>query len=110
MHRPHIDDAAAFLPVHLPQGGTGREEGSVQMDRKQLPPLLELELDERRNALDASVADKDVEPSEGFDRPCHSAFHLLLAADIHAHPERAFTRRVDPGRRLLGRTLIEGKG
>ena len=69
--------------------------------------FVEFELDKRRHDLDAGVADQDVEPPEGFDRRRHSAFHLLLVADIHANPERAFTHRIDLGRRFLRRAVIK---
>ena len=107
MHGSHVDDAAALLAVHLAQGGAGRQEGAVQVDGKHLLPFVEIELDERRHDLDAGVADQDVEAPEGFDRLRHSAFHLLLVADIHANPERTFAHRIDLGRGFLRRVLIK---
>ena len=77
------------------------------MDREQLLPFCELELDERGDDLDAGVADQDVEAPEGFDHPCHPGFDLLLVAHIHRNPERALKRRIDLGRRFLRRLPIE---
>ena len=96
-----------FCLIHLPQGGTGRQEGPIQVDGEQLLPFCELELDERGDDLDAGVADQDVEAPEGFDHPCHPGFDLLLVAHIHRDPERALHERIDLGRRFLRRLLIE---
>jgi hypothetical protein len=77
------------------------------VDGKQLPPFLELELDQRRDDLDAGVADQDVDAPEGFDSPRHSALDLLLVSDVHANPERALGGRIDLKGRLLGRLRVK---
>ena len=48
--------------VHVPQRGAGGQEGAVEMDRQQLLPVGEVEVDERLDDLDAGIADQDVEP------------------------------------------------
>ena len=79
----------------------------IQVDGKQLLPFCKLEFDERGDDLDAGVTDQDVEAPEGFDRPCHPDFDLLLIAHIHCDPERALHERIDLGGRFLRRLLIE---
>jgi hypothetical protein len=98
VHGPHVDDAAALLAIHLPQGGTGRQERPIQMDGEQLLPFCELKLDQRGHDLDAGVADQDV---ESFERLRHAGFNLFLVAHVHGDAERTLGHRIDLGGRFL---------
>ena len=59
--RAHVDHAAVLGGVHVLQAGLGGEEGAVEMDRQQLLPVGEGEVDQRLDDLDAGVADQDVD-------------------------------------------------
>ena len=65
MHRAHVDDAAAGPAAYMRcRHGARGQEGAVEMDRQHLLPLGEFELLERRDDLDAGVADQDVDAAE----------------------------------------------
>ena len=66
------------LLVHLAQRRARGEEGAVEMDRQQLLPFGEFEVDERRDDLDAGIADQNVERAECRDHLGGAGLHLRL--------------------------------
>ena len=80
---------------YVAQCGTRRQECPVEMDRHELSPLRELELDDRRHDLDPGIADEDVEAPEGLDHLRNAGLDLILAGDVHGDAECALSARVD---------------
>ena len=68
MGRRGADDAAPLLRLHARHRGTDRVKGRRQVDGDDRVPLLDWELLDRRNVLDAGVRDQDVDRAEGFLR------------------------------------------
>ena len=89
MHRAHVDYAAAVLLVHLPKRGTRRQKGSIEMNRQQLLPLGEFEIDKRLDDLNASIADEHIERAECGNRFVDTGIYLVLIGDVHGNAQRA---------------------
>ena len=77
------------------------------MDRQQFLPLGELEFDQRRDDLNAGVADKNIERAECLDHPNGAGLHLMLVGDIHRHANGALSAGIDLVSRCISRALIE---
>src|SRR5262245_26033223 len=77
------------------------------MDRQQFLPLGELEFDQRRDDLNAGVADKNIERAECIDHPGGASLHLLLIGDIHRHADGALSAGIDLTSRCISGFLIE---
>src|SRR5262249_6612547 len=105
--RTHVNDASAPLLVHLAQRCTRRQKGAVEMDRQQLLPLGELEIDQRGNDLNAGIADKNIERAECFDHSCGACLHLPFVTNIHTHADGALSARINLASRRISRVLIK---
>ena len=67
MHRAHVDDAAAALLVHVAQGCARGQEGAVEVDGQQPLPIVERQLLDRRDDLNAGIADQNIDSPEFLD-------------------------------------------
>ena len=77
------------------------------MDREQLLPFGEFEIDDRRDDLDAGIADQHVDAAERLDDLGGAGVHLLFVGDVHGDADRALAARVDLLRGGIGRLLVE---
>ncbi len=73
---------------------------------KQLLPVRELEFIERRDDLDAGIADEHVDLAELLDRARDAGLDLLLVRHVHDHADR-LARIAEFRRRRVGGLLIE---
>ena len=64
------------------QAGARGQECAVEMDRQQLLPVRERKFIHRMDDLDTSVADQDIDASEGIDRGLYRGVDLFLARDV----------------------------
>ena len=64
MGRGRVDDAAPAARLHARHGGADGVEGGGQIDGDDLVPLLDRELLDRRDVLDAGIVDEDVDGAE----------------------------------------------
>ena len=96
-----------LLLVHLAQRGARGEERAVEMDRQQLLPFGEFEVDERRDDLDAGIADQNVKRAEGLDHFGGADVHLFFVGDIHGDADGTLAARIDLPGSGIGRLLTE---
>src|SRR6516225_10486761 len=107
MDGAHVDDAAAPLLVHLPQRRARGEERTIKMDRQQLLPFCELEVDNRRNDLNSGVAHENVECSEFLDHLRGADIHLLLVGHIHRYADGALAGGINLMGGRIGAVTVE---
>ncbi len=107
MDRAHVDDASAFLLVHLPQRRSRGEERSIEMDRQKQLPLGKIEVDQRRDDLDSGIADQDVQRAERLDNLGGAGIHLAFVRHVHDDADGALAGRVELPGGGLGRLLVE---
>src|SRR5579875_1089705 len=104
MDRAHVDDrAAALLLVHLAQACARGKEGAVKMNRYHPAPVVEGELVERIDVLDAGIAHQHVDAAIGLDQGGDGAVDLGFLRHIHAQP-----RRLPAGLADLARDHVRG--
>src|SRR5271157_6460189 len=96
------DGAAAALPDHVPQAGTGRQEGPVEVHGQDLPPVSEREVDQRGDVLDTGVADQDVDAAESSGDLVDTGIDLRLVGDVHRDRRRDAAAERDLAHDLLG--------
>ena len=77
------------------------------MDRQQLLPFGEFELDDGCHDLDAGVADEDIQRAKRLDDFRGARLHLCFVADIHCHADRPLAVRIDLARGGIGRLLVQ---
>jgi hypothetical protein len=65
------------------------QEGSGQVDRDDLLPLLQRHVDELEGLLDPGVVDQQVEPAEGLADLGEAALDVGLDRDVHLDGHRA---------------------
>jgi hypothetical protein len=77
------------------------------MDRQQLLPLGELEIDDWRHDLNPGIADENVETPQGGHDLSRTRVNLLLVGHVHADADRQATSGIDLGRSRNRRLQIE---
>ncbi len=107
VHRAHVDDAAVLGGVHVLQAGLGGEEGAVEMDRQQLLPVGEREVDDRLDDLDAGVADQDVDLAVLGHGVGDALLDLGLVGHVHGDGEGIASLGLDLGCGLAGGIEVE---
>src|SRR5690554_5050782 len=86
MHRAEIEDAgAARLAIHLAQTGAGGQKGAIEMHSGDLAPVVETQLIERFDMLDAGVGHGDVEAPPLLYHGSDTGIHSGLISDIHGN-------------------------
>src|SRR5262249_27063577 len=65
------------------------------------------EVDQRRDDLNAGVADQNVERAERLDDGGDTRLHLVLGGDVHGDADGVLAARVDLPRGGVGRLLVE---
>ena len=77
------------------------------MDRQQLLPVREREIDDRLDDLDTGIADQDVDPAVLGHHVGHALLHRRLVHHVHADREGVRALRPDLGRRRVGRIQVQ---
>ena len=95
-----------LLLVHVAQRRARGQERAVEMDRQQLLPFGEVEFDDRRDDLDAGIADQNVEPPKASITLRGAGFDLFFVGDVHGDADRALAVRIDVAGGGLGRFLV----
>jgi hypothetical protein len=91
----------------VPHRRPGEEKAPVEVDRGHPPPVLQLQLGERRDVLDPGIAHRNVQPPESPHRIGHSPIHLLLPGDVHRQCDGLPAPGANALRRSLGRGPID---
>ena len=85
VHRPHIDQRARALLVHMLDACLRREKRSVDVDGHDLLPVGVGKVLDRIHDLDAGIGNEDVDCTERFHSLLDAGVDLLLIADVHGN-------------------------
>ena len=108
MHRAHEDDrSTAPARDHPAHRGAGAQKSAVEVYRQQLLPVSEAELRQRRDDLDAGVADQHVQPAEFGDGAGNRSVDAGLVGHVDRHGECADALRAQRGSYGLGAAQVQ---
>ena len=84
----YVDNGAAAGTLHRGDGVLGAQEHAGRVDLHDLPPLLDVCIDNRRALVYRGVVDEYVETAVGLEREFDGAAPVVFAGDIEVYVGR----------------------